>query len=97
MAKKKKRKPVQKNKTDFFKNHKSIFIIMGIVFLLLLGLLFGYQYILTNYTVTTSYVEGNVHYTDEEILDMVMAGRYGNNSLDRLHFRALHALHQNKG
>ena len=72
MAKKKKRKPVQKNKTDFFKNHKSIFIIMGIVFLLLLGLLFGYQYILTNYTVTTSYVEGNVHYTDEEILDLLV-------------------------
>ena len=100
MAKKKKRKPVQKNKTkirvlpkakpvekkkaldgSFFRNHKSIFIIFGIVFLLLLGLLFGYQYILDNYTVTTSYVEGNVHYTDEEILDMVMAGRYGNNSL----------------
>lgn len=102
MAKKKKRKPVQKNKTgiralpkgkyvekngrkawdgSFFRNHKSIFIIMGTVFFLLLGLLFGYQYILTNYTVTTSYVEGNVHYTDEEILDMVMAGHYGNNSL----------------
>ncbi len=100
MAKKKKRKPVQKNKTkirvlpkakpvekkkaldgSFFRNHKSIFIILGIVFLLLLGLLSGYWYILTNYTVTTSYVEGNVHYTDEEILDMVMAGRYGNNSL----------------
>ena len=51
------------------------------MFLLLLGVLLGYQYILTNYTVTTSYVEGNVHYTDEEILDMVMTGRYGNNSL----------------
>ena len=81
MAKKKKRKPVQKNKTYFFRNHKSIFIILGITLFLLLGLLFGYQYILTNYTVTTSYVEGNVHYTDEEILDMVMAGHYGNNSL----------------
>ncbi len=100
MAKKKKRKPVQKNKAKiralpkakpvkkkialdggFFRNHKSIFIILGIILFLLLGLLFGYQYILANYTVTTSYVEGNVHYTDEEILDMVMAGRYGNNSL----------------
>lgn len=45
------------------------------MFLLLLGVLLGYQYILTNYTVTTSYVVGNVHYTDEEILDMVMTGR----------------------
>ena len=81
MAKKKKRKPVQKNKTYFFRNHKSIFIVLLIIFLLLLGVLLGYQYILTNYTVTTSYVEGNVHYTDEEILDMVMTGRYGNNSL----------------
>lgn len=49
--------------------------------MLLLAVLLGYSYVLEHYTVTTSYVEGNVHYTDEEILAMVMEGRYGNNSL----------------
>lgn len=45
------------------------------------ALISAYVYIITNYTVTTVYVEGNVHYTNEEIMDMVMEGRYGNNSL----------------
>lgn len=84
MAKKKKRKSVQRkrkrNRYDF-RNHKSIWMIAGICIVILGGLLIGYQYVLEHYTVTTSYVEGNVHYTDEEILDMVMTGRYGNNSL----------------
>jgi cell division protein FtsQ len=31
--------------------------------------------------VTTVYVEGNVHYSNEEIIALVMEGRYGNNSL----------------
>lgn len=38
-------------------------------------------YIVKNYTVHTVYVEGNVHYTNEEVMDMVMEGYYGNNSL----------------
>lgn len=41
----------------------------------------AYVYIVRNYTVTTIYVEGNVHYTNEEIIDMVMNGRFGDNSL----------------
>ncbi len=40
-----------------------------------------YYYITTAYEVTTVYVDGNVHYTNEEVMDMVMEGRYGNNSL----------------
>ena len=47
----------------------------------LLFLLIGYIYIITNYTVTTVHVEGNIHYTDEEIMEMVMSGAYGDNSL----------------
>ena len=43
--------------------------------------LVGYIYIVENYTVTTVYVEGNLHYTNEEIMEMVMDGRYGNNSI----------------
>ncbi len=52
-----------------------------IVAFLIVGLLAGYYYIIKNYTVTTVYVEGNVHYTNEEIMGMVMDGYYGDNSL----------------
>lgn len=51
------------------------------VALFLLGILGAYIYVIKNYEVTTVYVEGNVHYTNEEIIDMVLEGRYGNNSL----------------
>ena len=33
------------------------------------------------YTVRTVYVEGNVHYTEDEIKKIVMSGPLGNNSL----------------
>lgn len=52
------------------------------VFMVVFCILFGiYQYIIQNYKVTTIYVEGNVHYTNEEIISMVMDGPYGDNSL----------------
>ena len=44
-------------------------------------ILFGLKYILDNYTVTNIYVNGNTHYTNEEIIDMVMDGKLDNNSL----------------
>ncbi|MCI8572371.1 MAG: cell division protein FtsQ [Lachnospiraceae bacterium] len=66
---------------EYIANHKSLLIIGGMVFMLAAALISAYVYIITNYTVTTVYVEGNVHYTNEEIMDMVMEGRYGNNSL----------------
>lgn len=76
----------KKEKTDYsfsdsFKRHKSLFIIGFMLFALLIALIAGYVYVIRNYTVTTVYVEGNVHYTNEEIMDMVMEGRYGDNSL----------------
>lgn len=50
------------------------------VFLVLLFLLIGGGfYIINNYKVTTVYVDGSVHYTNEEIMDMVMGGRFGDN------------------
>ncbi len=56
--------------------------IIGTTALAILLLLFAaYQYVINYYKVTTVYVEGNIHYTNEEIMDMVMGGRYGNNSL----------------
>lgn len=69
------------NKKAFLLNHKSLFLIGGMVLALLMALLWAYDYVIKNYTVTTVYVEGNVHYTNEEIIAMVMEGKYGDNSL----------------
>lgn len=66
---------------EYVSNHKSLLIIGGMIFILSAALVSAYVYIITNYTVTTVYVEGNVHYSNEEIMDMVMEGRYGSNSL----------------
>lgn len=64
-----------------FGKAKRIIILSVILFLLLTVFISGYIYIVENYTITTVYVEGNVHYTNEEIMEMVMDGRYGNNSI----------------
>ena len=74
----KKKKPTKKFNIA---NYKSLFIIGGMILFLVAALLAAYAYIITKFTVTTTYVEGNVHYTNEEIIDMVMEGHYGNNSL----------------
>lgn len=75
-----KRKGGRKEKLRFSKSKRTV--ILSVTLLLLLFVLIGsYEYIIQNYTVTTVYVEGNVHYTNEEIIDMVMGGRLGNNSL----------------
>ena len=54
--------------------------ILGIVLLAAVAV-GGVFYVLRTYTVSTVYVEGNVHYTDEAIKDIVMKGFLGNNSL----------------
>ena len=64
-----------------FNRSTRVGILAGVGILLLSLLLGGYYYIVKNYTITTVYVEGNIHYTNEEIMEMVMGGRYGNNSL----------------
>ncbi len=64
-----------------FNRSKRIGIVAGVLILLLTLFFGGYFYIVKNYTITTVYVEGNIHYTNEEIMDMVMGGRYGDNSL----------------
>ncbi len=65
----------------YFSRAKRLTVLFAGLFLLLVLLIGGYFYVVENYTVTTVYVEGNVHYTNEEIMAMVMEGRYGNNSL----------------
>ncbi len=95
MAKKRLKKKKQIKKVDIWQesgqekitagayilNHKSLFIIGATGLVLVIFLFAACFYVITNYTVTTVYVEGNIHYTNEEIMDMVMEGHYGNNSL----------------
>lgn len=48
-------------------------------------------FLLKTYTIQTVYVEGNLHYTQEEIMEIVMKGPLGNNSL------YLSFIYRNKG
>lgn len=54
---------------------------IGIAVLLLAAMLGAGYYVIGKYTVSTVYVEGNVHYTEDEIKEIVMEGPLGNNSL----------------
>ncbi|MBE5883999.1 MAG: FtsQ-type POTRA domain-containing protein [Lachnospiraceae bacterium] len=53
-----------------------------LILLLFLAVILGLgYYVLDRYTIQTVYVEGNVHYTEEEIKGIVMDGILGDNSL----------------
>ena len=66
---------------SFFKNHKSIFIISGLSALILCILVVLAYHFFTDYHINTVYVEGNTHYSDVEVRNMVMNGFLGDNSL----------------
>ena len=63
-----------------FRRKKAIVIILVLAVLAAVAAGAGY-YIMTTYTVRQVYVEGKVHYTEEEIKEIVMDGPLGNNSL----------------
>lgn len=52
-----------------------------IIVLMLTVLLGAGYYVIDKYSVSTVYVDGNVHYTEEEIKEIAMHGPLGNNSL----------------
>lgn len=56
-------------------------IVIGLGILVLAALAGAGYYVKTTYTVKNVYVEGNVHYTEEEIKEIVMDGPLGDNSL----------------
>ena len=60
---------------------KRLVCMLGVTAVLLALLLGGGYYIKNTYTVKNVYVEGNVHYTKEEIQAIVMDGVLGDNSL----------------
>lgn len=55
-----------------------VLLVILILFLILAAVAF---YIIKNYKIKNVTVDGNVHYTDEEIMDIVMEGAFGDNSL----------------
>ena len=65
----------------FVRLHKSLIIIGSTLLLLAGGLLYGLMYVLDNYTITHIYVDGNKHYTSEEIIDIVQTSPLSGNSL----------------
>jgi cell division protein FtsQ len=68
------------NLRTFIKLHKSLVIIFAMLCVLALAALGGAIYVYKTYTVTNIYVDGNTHYSDEEIVEMVMTGRLSHNS-----------------
>lgn len=61
-----------------FKGRRAVLLLASIV---LAGLLGAGIYIKNGYTIRNVYVEGNVHYTEDEIKAIVMDGLLGDNSL----------------
>ncbi|MCR4832635.1 MAG: FtsQ-type POTRA domain-containing protein [Butyrivibrio sp.] len=61
--------------------HKSIYIITGIIIAIIIFIAIAADYVLKKYTITNIYVDGNTHYTDEEIVNMVMVDKLDHNSL----------------
>lgn len=60
---------------------RKIGLTIGILAIVLAACAGAYAYIRTRYTIRTVYVQGNVHYTEEEIKSIVMDGPLGDNSL----------------
>lgn len=62
-------------------NRKKIIVRVVLISILIMAIAGAGWYVWKKHTVRTVYVEGNVHYTQEEIRNMVMSGPFGNNSL----------------
>lgn len=71
----------EKGKTVYRNRHLGLKIGIAAAVLSAVVIFGGFYYIVTTYTVSTVYVEGNIHYTDEEIADRIMTGRLGHNSI----------------
>ena len=56
-------------------------VILTVILLVLLALIFFASYLKDKYTIKTVVVEGNSHYSDDEIKALVMTGDYADNSL----------------
>ena len=66
---------------EYFRYRKSLLVIAGIIVTLLIAGGIAIKYIADNYTLTNVYVTGNTHYTNEEIIAMVIDGKLERNSV----------------
>lgn len=66
---------------ELFFLHKSLFIIGAVLIVILIGLFSAFLHVSKTYTITNVYVEGNIHYTDEEIMNMIMTDNLSKNSI----------------
>ncbi len=77
-----KRSPAARlNLKELFRLHKSLFFIGFFLLVLLIAALSAGIYIYKNYSIENVYVDGNVHYSDQEIMDMVMTDKLSHNSM----------------
>lgn len=77
LLKSKKSSAKQNMSVTAFEKKVRLLIVACTVLVLLIAGIFIYE----KYTIRTIYVEGNTHYTDEEIKDMVIDGKLSNNSI----------------
>lgn len=77
----KKAQDKQKVQKVRFGKKKRIAVLSTILCVLAAVLTAGYFYVMKNYTITTVYVEGNLHYTNDEIIAMVMDDVWSHNSI----------------
>ncbi len=63
------------------KYSKSLYIVAGIVLTVAIVAWAALKYVIDTYSVTNIYVNGNTHYSNEEIIDMVMTDTLSHNSL----------------
>ena len=63
------------------RNKKKWIILIFVILIFIVVVLWAGNYVLSKYHVETVYVDGNVHYTDDEIKDMIMTGMLKDNSL----------------
>jgi len=64
-----------------YKKRRGKIVVVLIILILIALLVGGFYYFISTYSVKTVYVEGNVHYTQKEIENMVMQGPLGSNSM----------------
>lgn len=71
-----------RRKSDYrYRKKKKFLIVCSVILFVLLVLFFCINYLLTAFRIENVLVEGNIHYTNEEIEAYVLKGDYSNNSL----------------
>lgn len=63
------------------RRRKKWIIPLFLIMILIMALLWAGNYLISKYHIETVYVDGNIHYSDEEIKEMIMGGVFGDNSL----------------